>query len=216
VVSEIGFTMGQRAAGVEETRARLLKASGELFRRQGYQATTTKEIAAAARVSEPTIFRQFGSKADLFESSIIAPFGDFVRGWTRSWIDPPTETSLEALASTLVEGLYTLVRRDIAIFRELIGARSDTTSDLHHVAVRVSGEFRNGFASVHDVGLEISRTKGIVEVDHPAVIGAAASMVIGSVMLGDWVFPGNHRIPGKDRMIKEMARLIVDGVAHRG
>lgn len=208
--------MNQRAAGVEATRARLLEASGELFRRQGYHATTTKEIAAAAGVSEPTIFRQFGSKADLFETSIIAPFGEFVHGWIRSWVDPPTEASLDVLASTLVEGLYTLVRRDIATFRELIGARLDPSSDLHHVAVRVSGEFRNGFAAVHDVGLEISRTKGIVGVDHPAVIGAAASMVIGSVLFGDWVFPGNQRIPGKDRLVKEMSRLIVDGVAHRG
>jgi AcrR family transcriptional regulator len=204
-----------RHANVEATRKRVLAASRDLFRRRGYQATTTKDIAAAAGVSEPTVFRQFGTKAELFEASIVAPFGSFVKRWTHSWIDPPTETSLEDLAVNLVEGLYTLVKRDVAIFRELIAARSDPSSDLHRVAARVSAEFRNGFAAVHDVGIEISRTKGIANVDHPAVIGAAASMVFGSVLLGDWAYPGNQRIPGKERMVAEMAQLIVNGVAHR-
>ncbi|GLI26206.1 hypothetical protein ARHIZOSPH14_04480 [Agromyces rhizosphaerae] len=49
---------GRRA----RTRQRLMDAALELFERQGYDATTAAQIAAAAGVSEMTFFRHFASK----------------------------------------------------------------------------------------------------------------------------------------------------------
>ncbi len=37
------------------------------FSEKGYHATSTKEIAKAAKVSEVTLFRNFGTKEGLFE-----------------------------------------------------------------------------------------------------------------------------------------------------
>ncbi|MGY4759292.1 TetR/AcrR family transcriptional regulator [Paenibacillus caseinilyticus] len=47
------------------TRDKLILAAIDLIAEQGYDGTTTKEIAAAARVSEVTLFRHFGSKQAL-------------------------------------------------------------------------------------------------------------------------------------------------------
>lgn len=56
----------QRAhAGVEETRARILAATREIFERNGTRGTTTREVAERAGVNEATLFRHFGSKAAL-------------------------------------------------------------------------------------------------------------------------------------------------------
>jgi AcrR family transcriptional regulator len=52
----------------EERRAAILEAALPLFARKGFAATTTKEIAAAAGVSEGLIFRHFPSKAALYEA----------------------------------------------------------------------------------------------------------------------------------------------------
>ncbi|OYN76200.1 TetR/AcrR family transcriptional regulator [Mycolicibacterium sphagni] len=196
-------------------RARTLKAAHDLFTKQGYQSTTTREISARARVAEPTVFRHFGSKVELFEASILEPFNEVVDEWTRSWADMPTEITLEELAENLVDGLYTLVWEDRRILRELMVARSDPQSTLHQSAVAISAQFREGFCAVLDVGVDIARAKELVYVDPPATIGAVASMIIGSVLLGDWAYPANRRTPGRTRMVREMARLIVDGIAHR-
>ena len=49
---------------------KILQAAGQLFARQGYYATTTREIARLAEVSENTLFRHFENKEDLFWASL--------------------------------------------------------------------------------------------------------------------------------------------------
>src|ERR1017187_7820367 len=51
---------------------KILQAAGKLFARQGYHATSTREIARLADVSENTLFRHFENKEELFWSSLRA------------------------------------------------------------------------------------------------------------------------------------------------
>ncbi|ODQ90953.1 TetR family transcriptional regulator [Mycolicibacterium flavescens] len=186
-----------------------------MFTDLGYRATTTKEIAARAQVAELTLFRHFGSKVEVFEASVLAPLKSYIEQWSRSWVDFSTEASLEEMATRLVEGLYPLIRQDHRIFQELIAARSDPRSDLYPAAVSVSAELRKGLRAVHDASFDVANKYGIPGDDKPATIGAVAAMVIGSVVLEDWVYPAQRRIPGRERMVKELIRLIIDGTTHR-
>jgi AcrR family transcriptional regulator len=102
-------TTAVSGAGV---RARLLKAAHELFVEKGYQATTTKEISIRADVAEPTLFRHFRSKAEIFEASIIEPFTSYLERWSHSWVDYSTEATVEGLAENFVDSLYSLIRED--------------------------------------------------------------------------------------------------------
>ncbi len=200
----------------EGVRDRLLKAAHELFTDLGYRATTTKEIAARAEVAELTLFRHFGSKVEIFDASVLTPLKVYLRQWSQSWVDFSGEATLEAMARQLVEGLYTLIRQDHRIFQELISARSDPRSDLYPAAVEVSAELRKGLRAVHDASFDIADKYGLPADDKPATIGAVAAMIVGSVVLEDWVYPAQRRIPGRDRMIQELTRMIVDGTTHRG
>ena len=49
-----------------DRRLQIMEAAKELFARQGLEGTTTKEIAARARVNEAIIFRHFPTKEDLY------------------------------------------------------------------------------------------------------------------------------------------------------
>ena len=52
-------------------RAAIVRAATELFLRQGYQATRTEQIAAAAAVSKQTVYNQFGDKQTLFRDIVL-------------------------------------------------------------------------------------------------------------------------------------------------
>jgi TetR/AcrR family transcriptional regulator len=52
----------------EERRRQLLDVAIELFSQRGFSGTTTREIAAAAGVTEAIIFRHFASKQDLYSA----------------------------------------------------------------------------------------------------------------------------------------------------
>lgn len=207
--------LDQSAPEREGVRERLLKAAHELFTDLGYRATTTKEIAARAQVAELTLFRHFGSKVEVFEASVLTGLKAYINQWSHSWVDVSGEATLEQMATQLVEGLYPLIRQDHRIFQELIAARSDPRSDLYAAAVAVSDELRKGLRAVHDASFDVANKYGLPADDKPATIGAVAAMIIGSVVLEDWVYPAQRRIPGRDRMVRELTRLIIDGTTHR-
>src|SRR5438093_608261 len=52
--------------GKAERKKQLLTHAKQLFVTLGYHATTTEKIAAAAGVTEPVLYRHFGSKKALF------------------------------------------------------------------------------------------------------------------------------------------------------
>jgi TetR/AcrR family transcriptional regulator len=52
----------------EERRRQLIDVAIELFARKGFGGTTTKEIAAAAGVTEAIIFRHFATKQELYQA----------------------------------------------------------------------------------------------------------------------------------------------------
>jgi AcrR family transcriptional regulator len=49
-----------------ERRSTILEAAGRLFGDRGYDATTLEEVASAAGVTKPIVYRHFGSKEGLY------------------------------------------------------------------------------------------------------------------------------------------------------
>lgn len=63
-------------------RAHLLSAARLRFAEDGYHATTMSSIAREAGVSEPLLFKHFGSKEELFRLSIVEPLLELLRAHT--------------------------------------------------------------------------------------------------------------------------------------
>src|ERR1035441_6198987 len=53
-----------------ERTDKIVQAAGKLFARQGYNGTSTREIAQLADVSENTLFRHFDHKEDIFWAAL--------------------------------------------------------------------------------------------------------------------------------------------------
>jgi AcrR family transcriptional regulator len=62
-----------RRPGTTDSRAAILEAAQRLFADRGYDATSVRAVAAQARVDPALVLHFFGSKADLFASSLQLP-----------------------------------------------------------------------------------------------------------------------------------------------
>lgn len=84
------------------TRERILDAAAELLRGRGIASATTKEIALAGGVSEPTLYKYFGDKEQLLlavlRERLPGPAGTGVRPGTGSVAGNLTELAAAALA----------------------------------------------------------------------------------------------------------------------
>lgn len=67
-----------------ETRTRILQAAQQLFARQGYDATTTRDLARAAGVAEGTLFRHFDHKKTIL-----------IEIATQGWVEILTDLLME-------------------------------------------------------------------------------------------------------------------------
>ena len=80
----LSSSSSQRRRNPEEKRERLLAAARELFMSQGFDRTTTKQIAKRSGVSEGILFHQFGSKVGILKELIYVfaqgAVSEFTRG----------------------------------------------------------------------------------------------------------------------------------------
>lgn len=65
----------------DKRRSQLLNVAAELFAQRGYRGTTTAELAKAAGVTEPILYRHFSSKLDLFVTLIDEVSAEVLGAW---------------------------------------------------------------------------------------------------------------------------------------
>src|SRR5438046_6742752 len=61
---------GLRERKKQQTHQAIAEAAQQLFAKRGFEAVTVAEVAAAADVSEATVFNYFPTKEDLFYSGL--------------------------------------------------------------------------------------------------------------------------------------------------
>lgn len=93
-----------RAHG-EATRTLLLEVAGQLFARQGYEATTSKQVCEAAGVNQASISYHFGSREGLYAAVLVHAHDQFISLETLSSIaadEVDARTKLSRIIDTLV------------------------------------------------------------------------------------------------------------------
>jgi AcrR family transcriptional regulator len=62
-------------AAKEETRQRIIAAAADRFRKEGFEAATTRDIARQARIAAGTIFNYFPSKEAIVSAMVADCLG---------------------------------------------------------------------------------------------------------------------------------------------
>lgn len=206
-------TNGRRAPA--EVQDLILRAADRLFSTQGYHGTTTREIADEAAVGESMIFRNFGSKAELFETVLVAPFTDFVNSWAATWGSrKATSSDAEKITRAFVKGFYAVIADHRDLLQTLLASRfKGGDRALAEIADRVSGDLAQGLTVVRRVMQDVGAVIDLREADTPLTVAIAAGSILSIILLDDWVFTDEDRRPGKGRQIEELTQMLLYGVS---
>jgi AcrR family transcriptional regulator len=99
--------MRQTSQTEEDTRTKILQAALQLFARQGYDGTTTRDLAKLAGVAEGTLFRHFANKkAILIEVA------------TTGWVDILTDLLTELSEMGSYKAVSQVMRRRMLNMRK--------------------------------------------------------------------------------------------------
>lgn len=117
----------------KDRKLAIVKAALPLFARKGFAETTTKDLAKAAGVSEPLLYKHFPSKEALY---------DEIQNYSCQSTDTVVKrlTDLEPCASTLVHLVYVLMRA-LVLGRPVGAIEWDTRHRLMLKSVLEDGAF---------------------------------------------------------------------------
>jgi len=97
---------GTRLTAVER-RDTVLDAALVEFAEKGYAATSTEDIAARAGISQPYLFRLFGTKKELYIASVSRCFREWLELFQRAAEGLRGEEALRAIGAAYMEQLET-------------------------------------------------------------------------------------------------------------
>ncbi len=91
----------------DERRADVLDAALIEFAERGYEGTSTEDIAKRAGISQPYLFRLFGTKKDLYIASVSRCYRDTLELFQRAAEGLRGEEALHAIGHAYMEQLET-------------------------------------------------------------------------------------------------------------
>jgi AcrR family transcriptional regulator len=194
-----------------QARQATIDAARALFAERGYQGVSVRDIAGAAEVSEALIFRNFGTKEQLFEEAVAEPYRHFLADFQRRWeqLEQP-QGNAEMIEQFVVE-LYDFVRehRDLLfalVVASRFGALSAEASDA--IAEHLSTQVRN----LAGMTTREAQWRGLEHVDHELAASCTIAMVLAIVLLDDALFAHDQKRPDPQRLLRAMAAYAIGGV----
>jgi AcrR family transcriptional regulator len=200
----------RRARGAP--RQLLLDAARSLFAQRDYRSITTREIADTAGVLEHLLFRQFGSKAALFNEAVVLPFLQLVDDLAARWesFEPGPESS-EAVARAFLGGLYDLFVENRGLVMTLWTADALTEEELTDTGIV---EIARALTILSELGGKGSELLGIDRGSEYLAARSTVAMVAGMAAFSSPFFEGER--PPRDRVVEELVQASLHGFLHRG
>jgi AcrR family transcriptional regulator len=197
-----------------EPRRLLLDAARELFARQGFTNTTAREIADRAGVSEPLLFRHFGSKVGLFREALVVPFLELVDDFEATWeLGALGSLDGEEPSRRFLGDLFDRFQVNRGLVLTLWGADAGSLPEL--VESGVCDEIAEGLRRLLDVSTAETGRRSSRVSDRELGDRAAVAMVAGVALFGQSVFLG-RRAPSRDELVEELVQTMLHGRLHRG
>jgi AcrR family transcriptional regulator len=197
----------------DEVRHLILDAARQLFAANGFRGTSTREIADTAGVAEVLLFRNFGSKADLYSTAVVLPLTRFLEEWLESdWSGWDTARTEERQYEFIAQ-LYDIVCENRGLIMSYLAMsvfEPDIVTGLEHS--RALDEVLDRMAE--EVQVHFGRLGG-----HPGNLPvgtrAVVAMILAMGLFHDLGASAPTREATRDDVIEEMTQLVLHGALHR-
>jgi AcrR family transcriptional regulator len=195
-----------------EPRRLLLESARELFSRQLYTSTSTREIADHAGVSETLMFRYFGSKAGLFREALVVPFIEYVEDLNAKWQSGELDAlSDEGFARQLVGDLFDLFREHRGLVVMLWAADGQSARDLAETGIY---EIERELKVLAKLGAaETVRRQNHPLYRHDLATRSMLAMVAGMAVFGQAFY--GKRPPSRNAIVEELTLSVLYGRMYR-
>ncbi len=191
-----------------KTQKKILETALDLFSRNGFKATTTREIANNADVNEITLFRNFSSKENLLAESLNHGFDiEGMKGSVSSELSGNPERDILSLLLSIRSNLRARERVYAIMYREIMN------NDIVREKVsEVPGKMKGFLLGRLSLILK-DRLRDDIDIETAGVF--LASYLIRSemmvMMMGSDPF---HEVD--DNRLKEAISIFLNGVLKRG
>jgi AcrR family transcriptional regulator len=189
-------------------RSLIVAAARDLFVAQGYEGTSTREIARKAGVIQAAVFRHFGTKEALFAHVALEPLSTFIQDFVDQWEQESlNQASEQEVTRAYVTGLSRLVRENRLLFAMLADAEGAERFEESATAVRAA-------LNRHLEDLE-SRSRAMAARDgrRPMDLGLAArftiALVLGTALFEDTLFSDGRPRVSRLRLERELADYVL-------
>lgn len=135
---------------------------------------------------------------------------DFLQDYARAWEQDAPEQDPEQRIESWVQRLYDLAQQNRTLLITSV-ARRAVGKDADHDVVDALADMLEGLQELTKIQSEAHA----YYLDAPVSVGAAAAMVIGTVLLQDLVFPRGTERPDRERVVDEVTTVILHGISHR-
>jgi TetR/AcrR family transcriptional regulator len=193
----------------EDRRKQLLRVAVESFARNGFSGTKTKDIAAAAGVSEAILFRHFASKEDLYHAILDEKEATFcAERWFVEMNELAERRDDRGLFQHVGRQMIRSFREDAAFHRLLLYASLEghLLADLFHERFGLPmGDFLTRYVALR-------QKEGAFRECDPGVavmfaIGSMVHYAMARHVLGAKNFP-----PGEEQIMDQFVELILGGL----
>jgi AcrR family transcriptional regulator len=157
-----------------QRRQALIETAQRVFSEGTYRGTTTAEIARAAGVSEPILYRHFASKRDLYLAALDHVWGETRSAWERTLAE---SSDVRAALETVGRGQYAVRDCKHQLSELWIQALSEAADDLE-----LRKHLRRHMREVHDFFAGLIRrgqAEGVFHADRDADTEAWSFMAGG-------------------------------------
>ena len=159
--------VGLRQRKKEQTKRDIVEASSRLFGRRGFDRTTVAEIAAAANVSEMTVFNHFPTKEDPFYAGMQSFEEQLVESVRNR---RPGESALKAFRRCVLQGASNLEASERADAIIRAGRIIASSPSLRARESQIVDEYTDRLAAVLSDGIEAKVVAAGLMAAHRALV----------------------------------------------